>query len=86
MGTLCVVDALRIDTQSEMERAMTANSNRGSAKIYQFPAGGRAGLAGRNDAARPVAEFAPSRVAKVASGSAWYHEEAVQDAERTPKN
>jgi uncharacterized protein DUF2735 len=65
---------------------MTANSHRGSAKIYQFPAGGRAGLGSRGDAARPVAEFAASRVAKVASGSAWYHEEAVQSAERAPKS
>jgi hypothetical protein len=85
MGTLCVVDALRIDTQSEMERAMTANSNRGSAKIYHFPAGGRAGLDRRRDEARPVEEFAVSRVARVACGSAWYHEEAVQSAERSPK-
>ena len=65
---------------------MTANSNRGSAKIYQFPAGGRAGLVSRGDAARPVEEFAASRVARVASGSAWYHEEAVRSAERAPKN
>ena len=65
---------------------MTANSNRGSAKIYQFPAGGRAGLGGRGDAARLVEEFAASRVARVACGSAWYHEEAVQSAERAPKN
>ena len=64
---------------------MTANSNRGSAKIYQFPAGGRAGVGSRADAARLVAEFAASRVARVACGSAWYHEEAVQSAERAPK-
>ena len=48
---------------------MTANSNRGSAKIYQFPAGGRAGLGSRGDAARPVEEFAASRVARVASAA-----------------
>ena len=64
---------------------MTANSNRGSAKIYQFPAGGRAGLGSRRDAARLVEKFAASRVARVACGSAWYHEEAVQSAERAPK-
>ena len=64
---------------------MTANSNRGSAKIYQFPPGGRAGLGIRGDQARPVDNFAASRVARVACGSAWYHEEAVQSAERSPK-
>jgi Protein of unknown function (DUF2735) len=61
---------------------MTANSNQGSAKIYQFPAGGRASLVGRGDEARAVEKFAVSRVAKVASGGAWYHEEAVRIAER----
>ena len=65
---------------------MTANSNRGSAKIYQFTAGGRAGFGSRGDAARPVEEFAASRVARVASGSAWYHEEAVRSTERAHKN
>ena len=64
---------------------MTANSYGGSAKIYQFPAGGRAGLGSHRDEARPVENFAASRIAKVASGSAWYHEEAVQSAERVRK-
>ncbi len=61
---------------------MSANSNRESAKIYQFPVGGRAGRVGRSDEARAVEKFAASRVAEVARGGAWYHEEAVQIAER----
>ncbi len=61
---------------------MTASSNRQSATIYQFPKGGRAALGGRRDVAKPVENFAPARIAKVASGGAWYHEEAVQSAER----
>ena len=64
---------------------MTTNSHGGSAKIYQFPAGGRAGPGSCRDEARPVENFAASRIAKVASGSAWYHEEAVQSAERVRK-
>ena len=64
---------------------MTANSNRGAAKIYQFPAGGRAGLGSLGDETRPVENFAAPRLARVACGSAWYHEEAVQSAERAPK-
>jgi hypothetical protein len=64
---------------------MTANSHRGSATIYQFPSGGRAGLGSRREETRPVEKFAGSRVAIVASGSAWYHEEAVQAAERVRK-
>ena len=35
---------------------------------------------------KPVENFAASRIAKVASGSAWYHEEAVQRAERLRKS
>ena len=64
---------------------MTANAHRGSATIYQFPAGGRASLGSRGDEARPVEKIVGSRVAIVASGSAWYHEEAVQSAERVRK-
>jgi hypothetical protein len=65
-----------------MEIHMTANSFQGSAKIYQFPAGGRAGLEGRRYEAKPAGDFASLRVATVTSGSAWYHEEAIQEAAR----
>lgn len=87
MGVLCVMDALthRYEERNEVEKAMTANSNQGSATIYQFPAGGRAGLVGRGDEAREVEKFAAPRVARVTSGGAWYHEEAVQSAERARK-
>ncbi len=64
---------------------MTASSYQQSAKIYQFPTGGRAALAGRRDEAMPVENFAMPRIARVASGGAWYHEEAVQTAERARK-
>jgi hypothetical protein len=62
---------------------MTENSHRPSAKIYQFPAGGRAGLVGARDAVRPAVETKPDRLAKaVAGGGCWYHEAAVEDAAR----
>jgi Protein of unknown function (DUF2735) len=64
---------------------MTANSNQGSAKIYQFPAGGRTDLVGRGDEARAVEKFVGSRTTNVASGGAWYHEEAVRIAEQARK-
>jgi len=65
---------------------MTANSYEGSAKIYQFPVGGRAVLASRRDVTNDSGTFPTSRFVKVASGSAWYHEEAVQMADsRTGK-
>jgi hypothetical protein len=67
-----------------MENAMTANLYQGSAKIYQFPVGGRAALASRRDVTNTAETFPTSRFVKVASGSAWYHEEAVQMAEPRP--
>jgi len=63
---------------------MPANSNQGSAKIYQFPVGGRAALASRREATNTAETYPTSRFVKVASGSAWYHEEAVQTAEPRP--
>lgn len=55
---------------------MNTSANQGSAKIYQFPVGGRAALAGRRDSeTRPVAD-APS-IADC-SGS-WYHAAAIED-------
>lgn len=63
---------------------MTASSYRESATVYQFPKGGRAALSGRRDEAKAVENSAVPRIARVASGGAWYHEEAVK-AERARK-
>jgi uncharacterized protein DUF2735 len=64
---------------------MTASSYRESAKIYQFPEGGRTALGSRRDEAKAVDNFAVPRSARVASGAAWYHEEALEKAERARK-
>lgn len=57
---------------------MSAILNEGSAKIYQFPTGGRAALGGRSYAeTKTTIESAP-RV-NVCSGS-WYHEEAIVES------
>lgn len=61
---------------------MTTNLNRASATIYQFPVGGRAGLAGHREAVNPPAQ----RANEIATSGAWYHEEAIRDAELTRKN
>jgi hypothetical protein len=64
-----------------MERLMTTSLNEGSAKIYQFPAGGRAALGGRRyGETTTVTELASARVSDVAIGGAWYHDAAIQDA------
>jgi Protein of unknown function (DUF2735) len=73
-----------IDANKKWRKTMTASSYQQSAKIYTFPTGGRAALAGRRDEAMPVENPAMPRIARVASGGAWYHEEAVK-AERTCK-
>jgi hypothetical protein len=63
---------------------MTASSYLQSAKIYQFPTGGRAAVTGRRDETLPVGNPVMPRIARVAAGGAWYHEEAVK-ADRTRK-
>ena len=53
--------------------------NEGSAKIYQFPAGGRSALAGRRYGETKSEINAPAEILADCSGS-WYHAEAIQDA------
>lgn len=65
---------------------MTSNLNRGSATIYQFPTGGRAGLSDHRSAAEQAAEQAARNLPKIAFGSSWYHEAAVEEADRPRKN
>ena len=50
--------------------------NSGSAEIIAFPLRGRFEAASRQD----VTDLrATARVAKAASGSSWYHEEAIRE-------
>jgi hypothetical protein len=61
--------------------AMNTGLNHGSARIYQFPTGGRAALGGRRyDETKTANDLASSRVSDVAVGGAWYHEAAIQEA------
>lgn len=65
---------------------MTANFQRESAKIYQFPVRGR--MAGPGQFTAQPAAIVSAQVAQALGGS-WYHEEAIQEAleaERTRKN
>jgi hypothetical protein len=59
---------------------------RGSAKIYEFPARGRFAAGGNLDENKRAANLTSPRVAETVLGGAWYHDEAVQDAERARKN
>lgn len=59
---------------------MSASLNQGSAKIYQFPAGGRAALGGRRyGEVKSSMQNAP-RVDGAACSGSWYHEQAIQDS------
>ncbi|GJD57913.1 DUF2735 domain-containing protein [Methylobacterium dankookense] len=60
---------------------MNTDFHRTSAKIYQFPVGGRAGQTQREAAAQPAPR-------SCAIGSGWYHEAAIQEEaerNRTPR-
>lgn len=60
---------------------MNTSLNKGSAKIYQFPAGGRSALGGRRyEEARTVTDLAPSRVNEAVCSGSWYHEAAIQES------
>jgi hypothetical protein len=63
---------------------MSAHLNQGSAKIYQFPAGGRAALGGRGYRDDKQADLAASPIAAAADCSeSWYHQAAIQEAKPT---
>ena len=65
---------------------MSTNDYRGSAEIIPFPLRARTSSNEYREAARPVTLFPVSQVVKVAAGSGWYHEAAIQDADQTRKH
>lgn len=58
---------------------MNSSANQGSAKIYQFPAGGRAALGGRRDDETRTELATPPVNLADCSGS-WYHAAAIEEA------
>jgi hypothetical protein len=65
---------------------MTTDFHRGSAKIYQFPTRPRPALGGSRPGENPAAANLTPRVAAGACGSAWYHEQALEEAGPSSKN
>jgi hypothetical protein len=53
--------------------------NEGSAKIYQFPAGGRSALAGRRHG-ETKSDITVPAVNVADCSDSWYHAEAIQEA------
>ena len=64
---------------------MTTSFHGGSAKIYQFPPRGRLIVGEPREKAVPAANLAPQRAVEGASGSGWYHEDAIREAEQARK-
>ena len=55
--------------------------NEGSAKIYQFPAGGRAALGGRRyGETKAETDFAALTVNLADCSGSWYHAAAIQES------
>jgi hypothetical protein len=64
---------------------MTTNIHRESAKIYQFPSRISTTVDGHRDEVKSATTLTSPRVAEAASGSGWYHDAAVKEAERARK-
>jgi hypothetical protein len=63
------------------ETKMNTSMNHGSAKIYQFPAGGRSALGGRRDEDAKTADLVSPHAGAVACSGSWYHEAAIREQE-----
>jgi hypothetical protein len=60
---------------------MSSNQSQESARIYQFPAGGRAALAGKRwDEFNSRTGSGSERVSEVDCSGSWYHEAAIREA------
>jgi hypothetical protein len=59
---------------------MNTSFNQESAKIYQFPAGGRAARGGhRYGEPKPAIDQNPPLANEVICSDSWYHEEAIRE-------
>jgi hypothetical protein len=59
---------------------MNSSLSHGSAKIYQFPAGGRAALGRRRQDETKSTTDQESRVNETCCSGSWYHEAAIQES------
>lgn len=60
---------------------MNTSLNQGSAKIYQFPAGGRSALGGRRYGESKAAnDLASQPVNEANCSGSWYHQAAIEEA------
>jgi hypothetical protein len=59
---------------------MSTNLNQESARIYQFPAGGRAALGGRRHSETKPIDANTPRINEALCSDSWYHEEAIRES------
>lgn len=64
---------------------MTTTLHRETAKIYQFPAGGRAAVKNGRKALQATEALSPVRPSKIVCGGSWYHEAAIEEANPADK-
>jgi Protein of unknown function (DUF2735) len=64
---------------------MTTDLQGRSATIYQFPARGRFAVNSQRDEGRPTSGLMACSIS-IEPSSAWYHDEAIRDAESVRKN
>ncbi|MEH2569363.1 DUF2735 domain-containing protein [Bradyrhizobium sp. AZCC 2289] len=57
---------------------MNSSLNQGTAKIYQFPAGGRAALGGRRYG--ETTDVASAQAGDSACSGSWYHQAAIDES------
>jgi hypothetical protein len=60
---------------------MATSTHRESAKVYEFPAGGRAIRNGSS--ARVLPQMTAPKLAEVEYGNCWYHDAAVDEEHTT---
>ena len=65
---------------------MNKNPYRGSAEIIPFPVRARPASGEPRELAKPMTKLPVPRTMRIASGSGWDHEAAIQDAERSRNN
>ncbi|MCP4616438.1 MAG: DUF2735 domain-containing protein [Bradyrhizobium sp.] len=60
---------------------LNPGSSQTSAKIYQFPAGGRASLGGRPYGDATASAATAPRLTEALSYDSWYHQAAIEEAQ-----
>ncbi|MEH2509243.1 hypothetical protein V1291_000597 [Nitrobacteraceae bacterium AZCC 1564] len=64
---------------------MVTNVSHGTAKIYQFPVRGRKTAGGDREQIKPTTDPKFQPVLGDTFGSGWYHEAAIEEERRQPR-